>query len=114
MVKNVAYVARYAVTVGLLLLFSGCGDTIHEVSVSVKTIDNKKQPLRYVQFSLNDKGMITNKDGVKLTKLSLKEGIQSIFNWFGCRMVMSWRIRARAVSGREPSMVRLQVRLSLR
>ncbi|MGB0647123.1 MAG: hypothetical protein ACPGQS_08100 [Bradymonadia bacterium] len=74
MVKNVVQVVRYALVVGSLLFFSGCGDTIHEVSVSVKTIDHKSQPLRYVQFSLNEKGMITNKDGVKLTKLSLKEG----------------------------------------
>jgi hypothetical protein len=64
-------------SIGSLLSLSvllGCGDQVQDVSVSVKTASKDGAPLRYVQFTLNDKGMITNKDGVKKTTMKLKNG----------------------------------------
>lgn len=61
-------------------MFSGCGDQVQDVSVSVKTTAKDGSPLRYVQFTLNERGMITNKDGVKKTTLKLKSGDPIKFN----------------------------------
>jgi hypothetical protein len=65
------------ISVGML---SGCGDQVQDVSVSVKTAAKDGSPLRYVQFTLNERGMITNKDGVKKTTLKLKSGDLIKFN----------------------------------
>lgn len=77
--------SQYLYGLGLVILLSfaglsGCGDQVQDVTVSVKTSDKAGAALRYVQFTLNERGMITNKNGLKETKLKLKKGDPISFN----------------------------------